>query len=327
MWKQLFVIASCVFFTACVSTQDAQDVVTATKPWVEPLPADTACVDVHDGRTRLMPPAYFQQITDLAYYPEKGLTGDLWLPSRRKGPFPVIMHVHGGGWSGGHKNLRNARLWAEHFACRGIAFFDIDYVLAGRDGTTSIEQTRQAKCAIRFLKGEAQKYDLDPTRVIVMGGSAGGHLTGMIATTFGIPQFEANCATHPEQDTSVFAAIPVYGIFNFITLQQYRIDVPELGEDLLGKYAPSEAEWYSVSPITYVTPQTPPFLFLQGYADPLVPWQQAVEMGAKLDSVGVFNKVVLIPGATHGFDAFFNSEQTRMAVHEADAFLDTILKN
>ncbi len=300
------------------------------------LPSDaTLCVDVTDPNIALEPRRYFRKITDQIYDPATEMSGDLYLPAGDGGEFsartiPAMLYIHGGGWTGGHNNLRNARRWGESLACNwNMATYEIDYRLEFEGSPTGensrlMTQVRDSKCALRWLKGQAQ-YGINPDKVFVMGGSAGGHLTGMVATTADLREFDPACSTHPEQDLRVAGAIPVYGIFNFVTLEEDRIALPGYGRRLFGIENPSDEDWLDWSPVTYASSDDPPFLFLTGLADMLVPWQQSVEMGARLDELGVDNTVVLIEGAQHGYDAFFNSEQTNLSLEETDKFLGSIL--
>ncbi len=307
-----------LFLAGCAADEPA-----APRPLDDLGPDESYCVDVFDAQTPLEPRAWFRKISDIVYHPEKGSKGDLYLPSRRQGEFPAVLFIHGGGWTGGHKNLRNARLWGEYFACRGIAMFDIDYELAPESPVHG--QVRETKCALRWLKGEADTWGFDKERVMVTGGSAGGHLTGLVATTADVADFDPDCSTHPDEDLTVFAAIPVYGIFDLISFQEQRLDITPMLRKVLGIAEPTEEDLLYYSAINWVSPDDPPMIFLQGLGDTLVPWEQSVEMAEALTAVDVRTEVVLAPGGAHGFDAFFNSEQTRMAVEATDAFLDEIL--
>ncbi len=303
---------------ACAEPEPAPEVTIDTVPEGAQL-----CVDVRDEQTVLEPRRYFRQVTDITYDPDKQMTGDFWLPYESDGPTPVVLNIHGGGWTGGHKNLRNARLWGEYFACRGIAFFDIDYELAPENPI--LGQVQDTKCAIRYLKGEAAHWNLNPDRLFVSGGSAGGHLTAMLATTQYETEWDPTCSTHPQEDVTIFAAIPVYGVMDFVAIQEQRIELESMFAKATGIPHPTDAELYYFSPISHVNEKTAPMLFIQGTADPLVPWQQSVDMGKKMDGFGVYNRVALIPGGTHGYDAFFNSEQMRLTLEETEIFLDEIL--
>lgn len=312
-----------VLATAVVTFGCAEDAVIPTAAAGETLPR---CVDVRDGETMLQPIRYFRKLSDLVYdpgQPDELGRGDLYLPAEAEGPVPVVLFVHGGGWTGGHKNLRNARLLGEHLACRGVAMFDIDYELAPE--SPIVQQVRHAKCALRWLRGEARRFGLDPERVGVTGGSAGGNLAGLVATTGGEPLFEPTCDVHPESSTGVDMAFPFYGIYDFLTLQELRIDLSNRADDYMGVTEPTDEDWLVVSPIHYVDADDPPMLLINGTGDALVPWQQAVQMGEALDAVGVDNEVLIVEGGEHGFDAFFGSPESRIALDAVDAFVDRTL--
>jgi acetyl esterase/lipase len=310
------VFVSCQALLACGAEQDASP----AKPAV---PEFARCVDVRDGETLLRPAGSFQVLYDLVYdpgQPDELGRGDLYLPVGADGPVPTVLFIHGGGWTGGHKGLRNAVLLGEHLACMGVAMFDIDYDLASR--SPMVEQVRHTKCALRWLRGEAEQFGLDPQRIGVTGGSAGGHLTGLVATTAGETLFDPTCDVHPGQPADVAMAFPFYGIFDMVSMQEQRIDFTDNGERYLGIENPTEADWRVVSATTYASADDPPMLLITGRGDALVPWQQAVEMGEALDAVGVENEVLIVEGGQHGFDAFLNSPESRQALQALTAFVE-----
>lgn len=286
------------------------------------VPEFSRCVDVRDGETLLAPARSFRVLYDLVYDPGQpdGLgRGDLYLPAAAEGPVPAVLFIHGGGWTGGHKGLRNAVLLGEHLACMGVAMFDIDYDLASR--SPMVEQVRHTKCALRWLRGEAERYGLDPQRLGVTGGSAGGHLTGLVATTAGVPLFDPTCDVHPDQPADVVMAFPFYGIFDMLSMQEQRIDFTDNGRRYLGIDTPTDDDWRVVSATHWASADDPPMLLISGRGDALVPWQQAVEMGAALDAVGVENQVLIVEGGQHGFDAFLGSPESRAALDALTPFV------
>ncbi len=308
-------VFSCFALAACGAEE-------ATSPAAPGVPDYARCVDVRDGETLLSPAQSFRVLYDLVYdpgQPDELGRGDLYLPVDGDGPVPAVLFIHGGGWTGGHKGLRNAVLLGEHLACMGVAMFDIDYDLASR--SPMVEQVRHTKCALRWLRGEADQFGLDPKRIGVTGGSAGGHLAGLVATTAGVPLFDPTCDVHPDQPADVAMAFPFYGIYDMVSMQEQRIDFSDNGSRYLGIENPTEADWRVVSATTYASADDPPMLLISGRGDVLVPWQQAVEMGAVLDAVGVENEVLIVDGGQHGFDAFLSSPEAQEALQALTAFV------
>ena len=164
-------------------------------------------------------------------------------------------------------------------------------------------------CALRWVIRNAGQYNLDTSRIVTTGNSAGGHLaltTGMIPASAGL---DRECPG--SEELSVAAIINWYGI-------------TEVGDLLNGPNIRSYAvEWMGslenrleiaerVSPMTYVRAGLPPTLTIHGDADPTVPYQHAVALHEKLDELGVPNVLHTVPGGRHGG---FNREQT-LAIFE-----------
>lgn len=240
---------------------------------------------------------------------------DLYRP-RASGPCPVILWLHGGGWRFG--NRRQAPPLRRYFAERGYAMASIDYRRS--DEAVFPAAVEDVKFAIRWLKGAAATYGLDPDRIGLWGSSAGGHLAAL-ATTSGPGVFED--AASGEPDSAVAAVIVAYAPSDFLQLDAYRdpegkpsddaesIQLPagkrsrdpdSLESLFLG--APIETVPDTVraaNPITYVRPGLPPFLILHGTADTAVPAHQSLLLHDALITAGASATLGLIDGLGHGF--------------------------
>jgi acetyl esterase/lipase len=224
---------------------------------------------------------------------------DLYVPRGATGPTPVLMYIHGGGWVGGAKEVNVLRILP--YLEMGWAVANIEYRLgAVARAPAAVED---GLCALRWVIRNAGQYNLDTSRIVTSGNSAGGHLaltTGMIPASAGL---DRECPGNEE--LSVAAIINWYGI-------------TEVGDLLDGPNTKSYAvEWMGslanrfeiaerVSPMTYVRAGLPPTLTIHGDADPTVPYQHAVMLHEKLDGVGVPNELHTVPGGRHGG---FNREQ------------------
>ena len=230
---------------------------------------------------------------------------DLYVPRGATGPTPVLMYIHGGGWVGGTKEssvLRNLP-----YLEMGWAVANVEYRLgAVARAPAAVED---GLCALRWVIRNSGQYNLDTSRIVTTGNSAGGHLaltTGMIPASAGL---DRECPGNEE--LSVAAIINWYGI-------------TEVGDLLDGPNTKSYAvEWMGslenrfeiaerVSPMTYVRAGLPPTLTIHGDADPTVPYQHAVMLHEKLDELGIPNELHTVPGGRHGG---FNREQT-LAIFE-----------
>jgi len=230
---------------------------------------------------------------------------DLYVPRGATGPTPVLMYIHGGGWVGGTKESSVLRILP--YLEMGWAVANIEYRLgAVARAPAAVED---GLCALRWVIRNAGQYNLDTSRIVTTGNSAGGHLaltTGMIPASAGL---DRECPG-PEE-LSVAAIINWYGI-------------TEVGDLLAGPNTKSYAvEWMGslenrfeiaerVSPMTYVRAGLPPTLTIHGDADPTVPYQHAIALHEKLEELGVPNELHTVPGGRHGG---FNREQT-LAIFE-----------
>ncbi len=230
---------------------------------------------------------------------------DLYVPRDATGPTPVLMYIHGGGWVGGTKESNVLRILP--YLEMGWAVANVEYRLgAVARAPAAVED---GLCALRWVIRNAGQYNLDASRIVTSGNSAGGHLaltTGMIPASAGL---DRECPG--SEELSVAAIINWYGI-------------TEVGDLLDGPNIRSYAvEWMGslenrfeiaerVSPMTYVRAGLPPTLTIHGDADPIVPYQHAVMLHEKLDGLGVPNELHTVPGGRHGG---FNQEQT-LAIFE-----------
>ena len=230
---------------------------------------------------------------------------DLYVPRGATGPTPVLMYIHGGGWVGGTKESNVLRILP--YLEMGWAVANVEYRLgAVARAPAAVED---GLCALRWVIRNAEQYNLDTSRIVTTGNSAGGHLaltTGMIPASAGL---DLECPG--SEELRVAAIINWYGI-------------TEVGDLLDGPNIKSYAvEWMGsledrfeiaerVSPMTYVRAGLPPTLTIHGDADPTVPYQHALALHEKLDEVGVPNELHTVPGGRHGG---FNREQT-LAIFE-----------
>lgn len=247
---------------------------------------------------------------------------DLYLHRDRASapPRPLVLWVHGGGWSRGDGRQSGAFAdWPSvlaSLAARGYVVASVDYRLSGEAHFPA--QIRDVKAAIRYLRSEAGAYGIDPARVYVWGGSAGGHLAALTATTCGVAAFsppastgrlpgsQARTAKPLPQSDCVEGAVIWYGIFDLTrqgpgagsALTAARID------DLLGCKAGScDAAERMASPIDHVDRATPPMLLIHGTADTEVSVDQSKAMAAAMRKAGAPVELMLVPGANHGLIA------------------------
>lgn len=214
---------------------------------------------------------------------------------------PAIIVVHGGSWRGGDKS--DFAHWDRWLAARGYVVFDIQYRL--RPQPNWREATGDVKAAVGWVRRNATRYRADPTRLALLGRSAGGHLALLAAYTTGVPALPPSDGT---ADTSVRAVISFYGPtdlawgYNNPAVPDV-IDGPGTLHRFLGGTPLSSPNVYRIaSPIHHVGPATPPTLLFHGERDLLVGPQHTSRLSARLTAAGVPHRTVFFPYALHGFD-------------------------
>jgi len=177
------------------------------------------------------------------------------------------------------------------------------------------------KSAVRWLRANRKKYHVDPDRVGVMGGSAGGHLALFLGVTAGRPEFEGESEGNADQSSAVSCVVSYYGPSDFTKSYGKSVDAAEVLPLFLGgNLEQKPKEHIAASPLYWVTPDAPPTLCIHGTDDKYVADEQAHWMVDKLKASAVEAELMLIPGAGHGF-RFDDKEKTREANEKADKAL------
>lgn len=225
---------------------------------------------------------------------------DLYLPGKPASakPLPVIAFIHGGGWQSGDKRHAGGLLAA--FAQSGqYATASIGYRLTGE--ATWPAQIHDCKAAIRWLRGHAATYNLDPDRIGVMGTSAGGHLVAMLGTSGDIADLEGPLGPHCDQSSRVTCVVDQFGPTDFGLIAEAHDRPNGPVARLLGGPARELLETSrAASPITYVSKDDPPFMCVHGTDDAVVPFRQSEVLDEALEAVGVDCVLLKIEGGGHG---------------------------
>lgn len=220
------------------------------------------------------------------------LLADVYLPAG-KGPFPAAVYLHGGGWSSGDR--KQLRRQAAYLAKLGVFGLAIEYRLAPANRYPLA--VYDAKAAVRFLRANAAKYNLDPRRIFAIGSSAGGHLAALLGTTNGDADLEGDvcCKGFSSDVTAVVAFNPV-------------LDLGDLeGKDanaikFLGAACSENAVLCrQASPLRRVSAKTAPMLLLHGTGDQTVPYRQSKGMFEALQGLKVRSRLFTAEGAPHTF--------------------------
>lgn len=260
---------------------------------------------------------------NVAYDPEHGKRGllDVYFPAGEPvHDAPVLLQVHGGGWTIGDKDQQGIPLM-HHLAARGWVCVAINYRLSPRDPFPA--HIVDVKRAIAWIKENIADYGGDPDYLAITGGSAGGHLCALAALTPNDPAWQPG---FEDADTSVQVAVPHYGVYDFAgatgltSARQMRDGF--LGPRILKKrYADDPDAFEAASPILQVTADAPDFFVLHGERDTLVSVDQARQFVAELRRTSKRTVVYAeLPGTQHAFDVFPSIRSAHM-VRAIDRYL------
>jgi len=245
---------------------------------------------------------------------------DVVLPEAPGTGRPILLQIHGGGWMIGDKREQGGPLMG-YLASRGWVCFAINYRLSPQ--AVFPAHIVDVKRALRWIREHAHEYGADPRFICATGGSAGGHLTALTALSQNDPAFQPGFET---ADTSVSAAVPFYGVYDF--LDRAGIRGRQSMANTLAKYVfqcrPEDKPelWNAACPITRVSTDAPPFLVVQGTHDTLVFVEEAREFVRALREKSRSAVHYLeMRGAQHAFE-IFHSARCQYAVRAAAAFLD-----
>ena len=223
---------------------------------------------------------------------------DIYVPAT-PGPHPLVLYIHGGGWMGGHTRHSGAladfpKVLAS-FAAEGFTVASLEYRLSAEARFPA--QLQDANAALRFLRAHAGEYRIDPARVGIWGGSAGGHLAALTAVTCRDTALDPAAAS----DGCVQAAVTWYGVYDFAGMT-VTPDGNAAGAKLLGcEGRCPDDRIRAVSPVTYIDARDPPFLLIHGDDDKVVPVAQSHIGEAALRKAGVPVQAIYIPGVDHSF--------------------------
>ena len=257
-------------------------------------------------------------LKDIAYAPPEPASSlghllDLYLPERHGRRVPLVIWSHGSGWLS-----ENGRTGADVVAA---ALNPRGYAVAGVAIRSSANaqfpgQLHDIKAAIRYLRANAGRYDLDPARFAVMGESSGGWTAAMAAVTGDVPRLEGDVGVRGPS-SRMQAAVPFYPPTDFLQMDAHMIDCAYFNEVfgltdchsdprspeslLLGcQITTCPAAVARANPITYVSRRDPPFLIIHGTHDLLVPYHQSVLLDRALRRSCGDVTFVTVPGGEHG---------------------------
>ena len=234
------------------------------------------------GRTPAHRPRAGTVLKNILYSPAAQLRLDAFLP-RAAGPVPAVIVVHGGGWEAGDKVTYVTPLF-EPLSRAGLAWFSIDYRLS--PAFTHEDQLEDVRQAIRFVRAEHTRFNIDPARIVLLGESASGQMVTQVAA----------------EDASLAGVVSFYGVYDFNAMvtdaSPRSLLVRLFRRTLLDD--DSRAELRRYSPLHRAHEGMPPVLMVNGTGERL--WAQAQAFARRLTELGVRHETVAIGGAPHGME-------------------------
>jgi len=250
-----------------------------------------ACVDGQvppdGGRTNWASGKVYRDLQYGNATPARLQTLDLYTTSAAaddgSAPAPCVIYVHGGGWRGG---MKEAPWWMLSLRQHGFHVVAVGYRLSTHAKHPA--QIEDVENAVRYLKTNAAEWNLDPTRILAVGASAGGHLASLLGTRNG-----------PSSDARVVGVVNFFG-----PSLLWGVD-GENTKMLLGCDSPSKNgtacydKAHDASPIEHVAPDNPPFLHFHGTCDTTVPIESSQMLQDALNMSGVDSTLIIVPHVGH----------------------------
>ena len=213
---------------------------------------------------------------------------DLYTNPNAEIPTPIVINIHGGGWKSGNKESQTG---LETFFSNGYAVANVGYRLVDiAPAPAAIEDVR---CALLYIYRNAKALNIDTSKIVIMGGSAGGHLALMAGLLGNNKSFDTNCEN--SETIKVAAIIDKYGVTDLTPLAYSNSPRNWLGLNNIDVYFVK-----SVSPINYISRYSPPIFIAHGDADPVVPYKQSIVLYKKLKAFKVKTRLLTIKKGRHG---------------------------
>lgn len=268
-------------------------------------------ISAHSAELSIPDTVTFERGIEYTNPDDQHLQLNLARPKTGTGPFPAVICIHGGGFRAGSREGYNKLCLT--LAQNGYVSATISYRLAPKfQFPAAIHDT---KAAVRWLRANAAKYNVDPARIGVTGGSAGGHLVQFLGVTEGVKQFEGT-GGNPEQSSAVTCVVNYYGPSDFLQSYGKSVDAHEVLPLWFGGNLETQRHKHILgSPLNWVTPAAAPTLIVHGTEDKYVAHEQGVWMADRLKASGVEVQLLTLHGAGHGFkgDDIAKAEQAMLA--------------
>jgi len=225
----------------------------------------------------------------------KPLQLDLYRPAQLGAPVPGLIFIHGGGWKMGSRT--DYKYYTVRFAKQGYVAATVGYRFAPE--TKFPGCVEDVKCAIRWMRENAAKLNVDPERIVTIGGSAGGHLALMAGYAPDRPELEGS-GGHPGVSSRVAAVVDFYGPTDLTT--PFALAANEVRQFMPKTYEEDPALYKLASPLFQLDASDPPTLILHGTVDTIVPVEQSDRLAEKLQELKIPYYYARIDGWPHAMD-------------------------
>lgn len=304
----------------------------------EPAIGTKAVLEDRYPERRIAFPGGVTGLPDLTYSTVSGfrpLTLDLYVPAAQvSGGAPVIIYVHGGGWTSGHTRHSGAfENWPgvlASLAGRGYVVASLNYRLSGEAPSPAAE--RDIKSAVRWLRVNAARFGIDKRRIGIWGGSAGGQLAALAGTSCGVAALEPPVVDTqaPIESDCVQAVVTWYGVFDLAPIAKNVTAPPPVARYLgCDSGTCSDDKIALASAIRYVDRSDPPFLLIHGALDKTVAVTQSEKFHAALQASAVKSQLLVLPDVDHSFvgsSAELTRSASLRALHATIDFFDATLQ-
>lgn len=256
------------------------------------------------------------QSNDLVYNTigDRKLHLDAYFYNKKKAN-PAVILIHGGGWRSGNKS--QMQILAQEIASKGYSCFPVEYRLSLE--AKYPEAVYDVKNAIKFVKDNAKKFNVDPNKIAVLGCSSGGQMAALIGTTNGNSAFE-DSGFNSKSSSKVHAIIDVDGILAFKHPESQEGEMASFW--LKGSYEENPENWKNASALSHTDKNTPPILFINSSFDRFHAGRS--DMIEILNQYKIYNEVKTIKDSPHSF-WFFEPWFTEMEGYITN-FLDKFFK-
>lgn len=227
----------------------------------------------------------------------KELKLDIWYPNNNKNKYPLVFFCHGGGWISGFRNQPNNISWCKYLASKGLAVVSIDYRYGYKNTMEDI--LSDYNDALNYVKNNSEKLSIDKNNIVLMGLSAGGHLSLLYSTYYTyikdkdkMAGIKAVVAYYAPSDLKDIFVSENKSIFAKFATKQTLKGSPTKKEEIYDYY----------SPINWVSPNMIPTLLVHGKLDVTVPFKSSVNFAKKLKKHGVKYTFLVHKNGGHSFD-------------------------